>query len=185
MFNEEQVKRLNEISKLDGSKQQAQLSEFLKQLTPEQIAYLKKQDKCLFCEIANKKIESIIVYEDNEVMAAMDINPVSPGHVIIMTKKHEGKFDNKVIEKLKKAVMDSLDAENIEMKAIKNGHALLHLIPRYGQEMKAGNDKQELVKIAGMIKDKLNAVMIPEKINDEIKIIKIDEDDFWLQSRIP
>ncbi len=45
-------------------------------------------DKCIFCEIAEKRIESKIVYEDDKVLAFKDIHPQSPVHVLIITKKH-------------------------------------------------------------------------------------------------
>ncbi len=45
-------------------------------------------DECLFCKIANKKIPANIVYEDAQVMAFKDVNPVAPVHVLIIPKKH-------------------------------------------------------------------------------------------------
>ena len=43
---------------------------------------------CIFCQIANKEAEAEVVYEDNEVMAFKDINPVTPVHLLIIPKKH-------------------------------------------------------------------------------------------------
>ena len=43
---------------------------------------------CLFCRIANKEIPSNIVYEDEEVLAFKDINPVAPVHILVIPKKH-------------------------------------------------------------------------------------------------
>lgn len=43
---------------------------------------------CLFCKIINKEIPSEIVYEDEEIMAFKDINPVAPVHILIVPKKH-------------------------------------------------------------------------------------------------
>lgn len=43
---------------------------------------------CIFCKIANKEIPSHIVYEDNDFLAFLDINPQSPGHVQVIPKKH-------------------------------------------------------------------------------------------------
>lgn len=45
-------------------------------------------DDCLFCQIAAHKIPSEIVYEDEDFVAFMDINPRSPGHVQVIPKKH-------------------------------------------------------------------------------------------------
>ena len=43
---------------------------------------------CLFCKIVNKEIPSTIVYEDEEILAFRDINPVTPVHVLVIPKKH-------------------------------------------------------------------------------------------------
>ncbi len=45
-------------------------------------------DDCLFCSIADRKIPANVVYEDDQVMAFHDINPVAPVHVLIIPKKH-------------------------------------------------------------------------------------------------
>jgi len=43
---------------------------------------------CLFCKIAEKKIPSSIVYEDEKVFAFNDINPQAPVHILIIPKEH-------------------------------------------------------------------------------------------------
>ena len=43
---------------------------------------------CLFCKIAAKEIPSTGVYEDEEILAFKDINPVAPVHILIIPKKH-------------------------------------------------------------------------------------------------
>ena len=43
---------------------------------------------CLFCDIVEKKIPSRIVYENDQVLAMLDINPLSKGHTVILPKKH-------------------------------------------------------------------------------------------------
>ena len=43
---------------------------------------------CIFCEIAKKNIPSNIIYEDDLVMAIMDIKPVCDGHIMVIPKKH-------------------------------------------------------------------------------------------------
>ncbi len=43
---------------------------------------------CIFCKIANKEINSSIVYEDELIVAFKDINPVAPVHVLIIPKEH-------------------------------------------------------------------------------------------------
>ena len=43
---------------------------------------------CIFCKIINKEIPSSIVYEDSEIIAFRDINPVAPIHILVIPKKH-------------------------------------------------------------------------------------------------
>lgn len=43
---------------------------------------------CLFCKIANKEIESEVVFEDDYCVAFKDINPVAPTHLLVIPKKH-------------------------------------------------------------------------------------------------
>ena len=43
---------------------------------------------CVFCKIVAKEIPAHIVYEDEEFLAFLDIRPQSPGHTLIIPKKH-------------------------------------------------------------------------------------------------
>lgn len=43
---------------------------------------------CIFCKIIEGEIPSKKVYEDENVYAFYDINPVAPVHVIVVPKKH-------------------------------------------------------------------------------------------------
>jgi histidine triad (HIT) family protein len=45
-------------------------------------------ENCIFCHIASGKVPSKKVYEDEKVVGVLDINPASPGHVLIIPKKH-------------------------------------------------------------------------------------------------
>jgi histidine triad (HIT) family protein len=45
-------------------------------------------ENCLFCKIAEKKIPSTVVYEDDELLAFKDINPAAPVHLLVIPKKH-------------------------------------------------------------------------------------------------
>nr|WP_175048019.1 histidine triad nucleotide-binding protein [Duganella vulcania] len=42
----------------------------------------------MFCKIAEKKIPSAIVYEDEDLLAFKDINPAAPVHLLLIPKKH-------------------------------------------------------------------------------------------------
>jgi len=46
------------------------------------------KEVCPFCEIVAGNIQARRIYEDEHVLAVLDINPASPGHLLIMPKKH-------------------------------------------------------------------------------------------------
>ena len=43
---------------------------------------------CVFCKILAGEIPSDILYQDEEVIAFRDINPIAPTHLLIVSKKH-------------------------------------------------------------------------------------------------
>ncbi|MCF8144736.1 MAG: HIT family protein [Deltaproteobacteria bacterium] len=45
-------------------------------------------DECIFCKIVKGEIPSFKVYEDEKVLAFEDINPISPGHTLIIPRRH-------------------------------------------------------------------------------------------------
>lgn len=45
-------------------------------------------ENCIFCKIAEKKIPSTAVYEDDDLLAFKDINPAAPVHLLVIPKKH-------------------------------------------------------------------------------------------------
>ncbi|NMA50429.1 MAG: HIT domain-containing protein [Mollicutes bacterium] len=105
-------------------------------------------DNCVFCKIINKQIPSKIVYEDDIVIAFMDINPICDGHTLIVPKKHiENIFtvdDNTflymykiakeltpILEKATNESSMSYDINYGDAQAIKHIH--LHLLPNVRQ----------------------------------------------------
>lgn len=45
-------------------------------------------ENCVFCKIIKGEIPSEKVYEDDEILAFKDINPVAPIHILVIPKKH-------------------------------------------------------------------------------------------------
>lgn len=45
-------------------------------------------EDCTFCKIINKQIPSEIIYEDEEMIAFKDIQPLAPVHILVVPKKH-------------------------------------------------------------------------------------------------
>ncbi|MBE8518909.1 HIT family protein [Amycolatopsis sp. H6(2020)] len=43
---------------------------------------------CIFCAIAAGQTEASVVHEDETVVVFMDLNPVTPGHLLVVPRKH-------------------------------------------------------------------------------------------------
>lgn len=43
---------------------------------------------CVFCDIIAGKVEASIIYRDESVCAFMDIQPVNPGHILVVPTAH-------------------------------------------------------------------------------------------------
>lgn len=46
------------------------------------------ETNCIFCKIVKKEIPSYVVYEDTNFLAFLSIDPLSPGHTLIIPKDH-------------------------------------------------------------------------------------------------
>src|SRR4051794_14283700 len=44
--------------------------------------------RCIFCAIAARQAEASVVYEDKTVVVFMDLNPVTPGHLLVVPREH-------------------------------------------------------------------------------------------------
>ena len=115
--------------------------------------------ECIFCKIANGEIPSKKIYEDDEVMAFLDINPLMPGHTLIVPKEHTLDFQSISMNKLMK-IMDvaKMLSDKIVNKMEADGYTLiqnngivqdvkhfhLHIIPKY--ENKKEIDLDEVYK---------------------------------------
>ena len=49
-------------------------------------------ENCIFCKIANHIIPSSTVYEDDDVIAFLDISQTTLGHTLVIPKKHYDNF---------------------------------------------------------------------------------------------
>lgn len=73
-------------------------------------------ENCIFCKIIEGKIPSDKIYEDEDVLAFYDINPVTPIHILVIPKKHiscltdlkpeDGKIIIKMYETINKIAKD-------------------------------------------------------------------------------
>lgn len=106
-------------------------------------------ENCVFCKILKREIEASFVYEDAEVVAFMDIEPVNEGHVLVIPRVHASHLNNlddeilghmaKVAGKIAKAIRKSdvrsegmnLFLADDEIAGQEVWHAHLHVFPRF------------------------------------------------------
>ena len=102
---------------------------------------------CIFCKIIAGDIPSLKVYEDESVLAFLDIRPVHPGHTLVIPKEHSKNiFDvsegawaavQKAVRMLAVAIEKGVGADgvNINMNNRPDAgqlvdHTHVHIIPR-------------------------------------------------------
>lgn len=105
-------------------------------------------DDCIFCKIISGEIPSAQVYEDDQVLAFLDITQTTPGHTLLIPKKHvrnvlemDQTLASETFSKLPlvaRAVQKATNA--LGMNIINNNeeiagqtvfHAHIHLVPRF------------------------------------------------------
>ena len=59
---------------------------------------------CVFCKIRDGQIPSVMIYEDDRTLAFMDINPLNPGHCLVMTRAHAPTLFDAAEEDLRAAI---------------------------------------------------------------------------------
>ena len=78
---------------------------------------------CIFCKIANKEINSEIVYENENIVAFKDINPEAKIHILIVPKKHYETIldvnDDEVIKDIFKTVKEIAAQYDIDEKGFR------------------------------------------------------------------
>ena len=105
---------------------------------------------CIFCKIINGDIPSYKLYEDETIMAFLDVNPYSPGHTLIIPKEHTLDINSipdetlmhimKYTRDIAKNVTEKLGADGFTL--IQNNgfvqevkHFHLHVIPKYTENL--------------------------------------------------
>lgn len=132
------------------------------------------KNDCIFCAIAAGEIPSFKVYEDDLVLAYLDINPCSKGHTLVIPKAHtEGLLDTSdetlaaIVARVKKVaahLKTALPCEGFTI-AQNNGavagqtvmHVHFHIVPRYSGDNPSvfdhrEGDMGELAKLAEKIR---------------------------------
>ncbi|WP_439027820.1 HIT family protein [Haloarchaeobius sp. DT45] len=108
-------------------------------------------DDCIFCQIVAGDIPSRTVYEDEHAFAFLDVNPLAPGHTLVIPKAHhetlgdlpadEGAAVFSALHELVPVVEDAVDADGSTV-AFNNGeaagqevpHVHAHIVPRFDDD---------------------------------------------------
>lgn len=108
-------------------------------------------DNCIFCKIIAGEIPSTKIYEDDDVLAILDITQTTKGHTLVIPKKHARNLlamtpdeaallfskipaiANKIVTNLGAKGMNILQ-NNEEIAGQSVFHTHVHLIPRYAED---------------------------------------------------
>ena len=129
---------------------------------------------CIFCKIVNGEIPSKKVYEDENVIAILDISQATKGHTLVIPKKHSDnllQIDSEEYINVMKAVKIVVEKINNSLKPqginILNNcgeaagqtvmHFHVHIIPRYENndvkiEFTNNSSKYNLDELVNLIK---------------------------------
>ena len=119
---------------------------------------------CVFCKIIAKQISNYTVYEDNNVLAFLDIFPHAKGHTVVIPKKHIASLEDLSLEdwqNISVGLKNTLDKINLILKpdgcniGINNKeiagqvvpHVHWHIIPRYNSD--GGGSIHSIIKNPG------------------------------------
>ncbi len=117
--------------------------------------------ECIFCKIISGSIPSYKVYEDELVLAFLDIYPCSEGHTVVLPKKHIERFTDldvkdasdlfASVHKISKGLCKAFDLHGMnigmnvgEVAGQSIPHVHVHIIPR--KEGDGGGSMHSIVK---------------------------------------
>ncbi|MFZ2303797.1 MAG: HIT family protein, partial [Minisyncoccia bacterium] len=112
------------------------------------LMYNDQMQNCLFCKIIAGEIPSTKVYEDDIVLAFLDIHPVNIGHTLVIPKAHHTNLYETpnetlsrmmtVVKKLSTAIKGALSADGINIEMNNDPiagqiifHTHIHIVPRF------------------------------------------------------
>lgn len=110
---------------------------------------------CVFCKIINHKIPAHFVYENDKVVAFLDIAPINPGHTLVVPKIH--------CENILDAPEDVLAELIFATQRI--SQAILKGLGYHGFNLGVNNGR-----VAGQVIPHLHFHIIPRKIGDGLKM---------------
>lgn len=130
-------------------------------------------DQNIFARIIRGELPAIKVYEDDQVLAFMDIMPQAEGHTLVIPKKpavtlldlpaEAAAYSIQIVQKIAKAIGKALNAEGIVLMQLSGAaagqtvpHVHFHLIPssvhQLGRHAAEIGDQEKIKAIAERIR---------------------------------
>lgn len=145
------------------------------------------KNQCVFCSIVSDSIKSCRLDENNKAIAVLEINPVSRGHALIISKEHSEKLlQGKALSLAKKIVRrikTKLKPKDIQiLNSNLFGHSIINIIPVYKDESISSKRSQTTMEELETLRTELE-----KKSTKKIKKPKIQQikERLWLPKRIP
>lgn len=105
-------------------------------------------EACIFCRLVRAEIPSTRLYEDDDVLAFMDIGPIVKGHALVIPKAHYDPLTAMppellgkvmaVVQRIARAQFDGLRADGVNVHQTNGAaagqvvpHVHFHVIPRF------------------------------------------------------
>jgi histidine triad (HIT) family protein len=118
-----------------------------------------KKSNCIYCMIGKKQIETLILYEDEDYLSVLEINPISEGHAILVPKEHISEVKSlkpkafTIADKIGKHIIKKLKADDLKIESSDSlKHAIINIVPIYkGKELakeRKPADKKQLQELA-------------------------------------
>ena len=143
--------------------------------------------KCIFCSIVAGKTNSYKIASDSKNIAILELNPLSKGHSLIVPKEHLEKmpdYSNQLAQEVAVKLKDKFNPQEIKLNEIEiMGHAILEIIPIYGNESERKQATEEELKEIQKELKKVKEIEIKKKTDD--KPIEKKEGIPILPPRIP
>lgn len=99
-------------------------------------------ENCIFCKIAAGEVPADKVYEDDTVVAFLDISPKAPGHTLLIPKAHHQWFQDlpddiyddlfRVAKKIAQDIKTKNNADYVRLGIVGTDvpHTHIHLVPQ-------------------------------------------------------
>ena len=138
------------------------------------------KNPCIFCQIVDGRLPSHRIYEDNDVLAFLDIQQTTSGHTIVIPKHHYDHFLStpksvmnqvmNIAQRIGQAQIQTLEAKGVNLlsNVLKAAgqtvfHFHVHVIPRY-----LPSDRLTIAMMKTDDVDQLNLPVLAKQLKDHL-----------------